>query len=172
MIVGPGIKTGIRINYESPKDVGADRIVNAIAAFDYCAKACIVVDFGTATTFDCIDDEGTYMGGLIAPGANISLEALVTRAAKLPRIEIERPERVIGQNTIESMQAGLYYGYHSLVDGIVDTIKQDMVLQGLTDVCVLATGGLSTIFGDSIHIDKLLPNLTLDGLRILYERNR
>jgi type III pantothenate kinase len=125
LIVGPGIKTGMPILYENPKDVGADRIVNGIAAFDKYRDACIVVDFGTATTIDLISPKGEYVGGAIAPGLSISLEALVQRASKLPRIEIVKPKEVVGRNTVNSIQAGIFFGYVGLVDGLVKRIQKD-----------------------------------------------
>ena len=167
MIVGPGIKTGINIHYESPKDVGADRIVNAIAAFDRCHKACIVVDFGTATTLDCVGNDGSYLGGVIAPGAAISLEALVTKAAKLPRIDIEKPARIIGQSTVESMQAGIYYGYTALIEGLIVRVREAMAHKQHKPTFVYATGGLSALFCDVQGIDEVLPDLTLQGLQII-----
>lgn len=172
LVVGPGIRTGVQILYESPKDVGADRIVNAIAAYTLCHDACIVVDFGTATTLDCVAKDGSYLGGVIAPGASISLEALVTRAAKLPRIEIEKPLRTIGQNTVESMQAGIYYGYLALIEGLIVRVREAMTTKGHAPVKVYATGGISSVFSEAKGIDEVLPNLTLEGLRILYERNQ
>lgn len=169
LVVEPGIKTGIKILYENPKEVGADRIVNAVAAYGHCGKSCMVVDFGTATTIDCVGDGGDYLGGVITPGPGISIEALVSRAAKLPKIELERPSRIIGQNTVESMQSGIFYGYLSMVDGLVRKIRQEMPDPGCP---VLATGGLSRAFVEaSEEIDEVLPYLTLHGLYMLYERN-
>src|SRR4029453_9590228 len=139
LTVGPGIKTGMPILYESPKDVGADRIVNGIAAYEKYHDTCIIVDFGTATTIDLISQKGEYVGGAIAPGLSISLEALVQRASKLPRIEIVKPKEVVGRNTVTSIQAGIFYGYVGLVDGIVQRIQNQHGIRGK----VVATGGLA-----------------------------
>ena len=169
LVVGPGIKTGMPILYENPREVGADRIVNAVAAFERVKDACIVVDFGTATTFDCISAKGEYLGGSIAPGMEISANALFSRAAKLPRAEISRPPRAIGRNTIHSMQSGIVYGYVGLVDGLVARLKQEMGCE-----CrVIGTGGLARLMEpESTTIDEVDEFLTLDGLRMLFERNR
>lgn len=168
MIVGPGIKTGMPIYYDNPREVGADRIVNAVAAFERYKGDIIVVDFGTATTFDYVSAKGEYMGGCICPGIMISSEALFQKAAKLPRIEIIRPKTVIGKDTVSSMQAGILYGYAGLVDGLVERIKGEVK----SDPKVIATGGLAKIIASetkSIHIvDDML---TLEGLRIIYRRN-
>lgn len=168
LIVGPGIRTGMPILYDNPREVGADRIVNAVAAFEAYGGPCIVVDFGTATTFDAISARGEYLGGVIAPGIGISAEALFERAAKLPRIDIAKPKAVVGKNTVGSMQAGMYYGYLGLVEGIVTRMKAEM--EG--DPVVVATGGLShLILAESKLVQHVDPLLTLTGLRILYERN-
>ena len=168
MIVGPGIKTGMPIYYDNPREVGADRIVNAVAAFERYKGDIIVVDFGTATTFDYVSAKGEYMGGCICPGIMISSEALFQKAAKLPRIEIIRPKTVIGKDTVSSMQAGILYGYAGLVDGLVERIKGEVK----SDPKVIATGGLAKIIASetkSIHVvDDML---TLEGLRIIYKRN-
>lgn len=170
MVVEPGVRTGVRIHYENPKEVGADRIVNAVAAFHRCHGACLVVDFGTATTVDCVAENGDYLGGVITPGPRIALEALVARAAKLPKIDLEKPDRMIGQNTVESMQAGTFYGYLAMVDGLVGRIREAMPSPVRK---VYATGGLASVFyGDSQQIDEIDPYLTLDGLRLVYEMNR
>ena len=168
MLVGPGIKTGMPILYENPREVGADRIVNAVAAYDRFKGAVIVVDFGTATTFDCISEKGEYMGGAIAPGMHISASALFSRAAKLPRTEIAQPPRAVGRNTVHSMQSGIVFGYVGLVDGLVQRLSAEMG----SDVSVIATGGLARLIeNESKTIDEIDDNLTLEGLRLLYERN-
>jgi type III pantothenate kinase len=168
-IVGPGIKTGMPINYDNPREVGADRIVNAVAAFEKKKRALIVVDFGTATTFDYISARGEYQGGAIAPGLAISAEALFQRASKLPRVEIAQPPQIIAKNTVNSMQAGIFYGYVGLVDGIITRMCQEAREQPL----VIATGGLAGLLAPASQtIDEVDPNLTLEGLLILYQRNR
>ncbi len=169
MVVGPGIKTGMPILYESPRDVGADRIVNAVAAFEAYGGPCIVVDFGTATTFDAISARGEYLGGAICPGIGISSEALFQHAAKLPRVDIARPKVIIGKNTAGSMQAGLFYGYLSLVEGIVARMRAELGGRA----AVVATGGLAQLLlTESTAVDHVDPLLTLTGLRILFERNQ
>lgn len=169
IIVEPGIKMGMPILYENPQEVGADRIVNAVSAFEKHRKPLIVVDFGTATTFDYITAKGEYAGGCIAPGMMISLEALFERASKLPRVELLRPKSLLGKNTVTAMQAGITYGYASLVDGIVAKMKEEVK----TDPFVIATGGLSSlIFKQSATIDEVDEFLTLRGLKLLYEKNR
>jgi type III pantothenate kinase len=168
LVVGPGIKTGMSILYENPREVGADRIVNSVAAYERFRSGLIAVDFGTATTFDCVTPKGEYMGGVIAPGIQISADALFSRAAKLPRIEIQRPPRVVGRNTQHSMQSGIVFGYVALVDGLVDRIKEEVAFP----CAVLATGGLARLIAPlSRTVEHLDDDLTLTGLRILYERN-
>ncbi|HEY5997635.1 MAG TPA: type III pantothenate kinase, partial [Candidatus Deferrimicrobiaceae bacterium] len=168
IVVGPGIKTGISIKMDNPKEVGADRIVNAVAAFVKYKTNCIVVDFGTATTFDYISSGGDYMGGVIAPGVNISAEALFRQASKLPRIEVAKPSTVLGKNTVAAMQSGIFFGYVALVEGIVDRMKKELRVEPV----VVATGGLAPVFsGETNRIQVIDENLTLEGLRIIYEKN-
>lgn len=169
LIVGPGIKTGLNIKYENPREVGADRIVNAVAGIQEYGSPLIIVDFGTATTYCYINEDKKYMGGAIAPGINISTEALYSKAAKLPRIEISRPEGIIGKNTVSAMQAGILYGYVGQVEGIVNRIKA----QSNLEPTVIATGGLATLIAnESTVIDVVEPFLTLKGLQLIYKRNR
>jgi type III pantothenate kinase len=168
LVVEPGIKTGMPILYHNPKDVGADRIVNAVAAFDEYKSSVIVVDFGTATTFDCVSEKGEYIGGTIATGILVSAEGLFGSASKLPRVEIVTPKKVIGKNTVHSMQSGLVFGYAGLVDGIVSRIKDEMG----TSPKVIATGGLaSVIASESKSLQYIDEFLSLKGLRLVYEWN-
>jgi len=160
--------TGLKILYDSPAELGADRIVDAVAGVAKYGAPCIVVDFGTATTFNAVNAEREYLGGVIAPGIKISAEALFARTAKLPPVEIKRPDRVIGSSTVEAMQSGLFYGYAGLVDGILDRMIAEMG----TTPRVIATGGLAPLIaGASRFIETIDPTLTLDGLRFVYERN-
>ncbi|WP_137792154.1 type III pantothenate kinase [Bacillus sp. E(2018)] len=169
IVVGPGIKTGLNIKYENPREVGADRIVNAVAAIHEYDAPLIIVDFGTATTYCYINENKQYMGGAIAPGINISTEALYTKAAKLPRIEIAKPEGVIGKNTVNAMQAGILYGYVGQVEGIVKRMKE----QSQVEPKVIATGGLANLIAaESNVIDHVDPFLTLKGLLLIYDKNK
>lgn len=176
LVVGPGIRTGMPILADNPREVGADRIVNSVAAFDRVQGPCIVVDFGTATTFDCVSARGEYLGGVIAPGLRISAEALFRRASKLPRVTIERPRRVIGRNTIHSMQSGLFYGYVGLVDGVVGRLVEEYDERAKEEVAapqVIATGGLAAVIAEgSETIDAVDDDLTLTGLQLLYALNQ
>ena len=168
-LVGPGIKTGMPIHYDNPKEVGADRIVNAVAGYEKFKAPLIIVDFGTATTFDYVNGKGEYCGGAIAPGLMISMEALFQKASKLPWVEIVKPPGVIAKNTVNSMQAGIYYGYVGLVDEIVGRMKRE----SRENPKVIATGGLASLVApESKTIDAVEEYLTLEGLRILYLRNR
>jgi type III pantothenate kinase len=169
LFVEPGIKTGMPVLVDNPTELGADRLVNAIAAFERYGGPCIVVDFGTATTFDVISAKGEYLGGAIAPGLGISADALFARAARLGRIDIKRPSKVIGTNTVTHLQSGLYYGYIGLVDGILERMMAELGAPAR----VIATGGLARqIAEDSRFIAEIDDMLTLDGLLILFERNR
>jgi type III pantothenate kinase len=169
LFVEPGIKTGMPVLVDNPSELGADRLVNAIAAFERYGGPCVVVDFGTATTFDVISAKGEYLGGAIAPGLGISAEALFSRTARLSRVDIRRPAKVIGTNTVTHLQSGLYYGYIGLVDGILARIMAELGEQPR----VIATGGLARqISEDSRFIAEIDDMLTLDGLLILFERNR
>ena len=168
-IVGPGMRTGMPVRYENPHEVGADRIVNAVAAFEIYGGPIIAVDFGTATTFDCISEPGEYLGGVICPGIHISMEALFERASKLHRVEIARPKSVIGRTTTGALQSGLLYGYAGLVDSMILRIREELGSESK----VVATGGLARrIATESHEIGQVAPFLTLDGLRILFEKNR
>ncbi len=169
LIVGPGMKTGMPIKYDNPREVGADRIVNSVAAYEKYRMGLIIVDFGTATTFDCVSPEGAWIGGAIAPGVIISCDALFERTSKLPRVEIfSKPGKVVAKDTISAINVGIIYGYIGLVDGIVNRIKKELQYE----MKVIATGGVARLIaGDSETIDLIEESLTLEGLMILYERN-
>ena len=167
-VVGPGIKTGLPLLLDNPREVGADRGVKAVAAYQTYKKAMVIIDFGTATTFDCVSDKGEYLGGVIAPGMNISMEALCARASKLPRVDLRRPKEVVGKNTVHCMQSGIVYGYLSLVEGLIARIKAELK----KDLLVVATGGLAKVIDrETDIIDNVDEFLTLKGLKFLYDLN-
>lgn len=169
MVVTHELKTGVTIRSDNPKEVGADRIVNAAAAYKLYGGPIIIVDFGTATTFCAVTKNGEYLGGAICPGVNISAEALFQQASRLPRVELVRPPSVIGSDTISAMQAGIIYGYAGLVDGIVERMKKELS----SDTRVVATGGLAGLVSpETKTIQEIKPHLTLEGLRLLYDVNR
>ena len=168
-VVGPGLKTGMPIHYEDPREVGADRVVNAVAAYSRWRTGLIIIDFGTATTFDVVSNDGGYLGGAICPGIGISSRALFDRAARLPKVEFAPPKSVVGRNTVESIKSGLVFGYVGLVEGLVARIREEMD----APCVVVATGGLApSIAKETSVIDHIDENLTLEGLRLIHELNR
>lgn len=173
IVVGPGVKTGINIKYDNPKSVGADRIVNAVAAHEIYKRSLIIIDFGTATTYCAVNKKGDYLGGVISPGIKISADALFEKAAKLPRIELIKTSHIICKNTISSMQSGIVYGYIGQVEYIVEKMKEEMRALSGEEPYVVATGGFAgLIFREAKNINEVCPFLTLEGLRIIYEKNK
>lgn len=172
MIVGVGTKTGINIKYDNPKEVGADRIVNSVAGFEHYGGPLVIVDIGTAISFDVINKKGDYLGGAIAPGIGISSDALFMRTSKLPKVELTDPSRVIGRTTIQSMQSGIIYGYIGLIDGLIERIAGELECD-INELKVIGTGGFSRlIHQQSKYIKELDPLLTIKGLKLIYEKNR
>ncbi|MDP2892536.1 MAG: type III pantothenate kinase [Bacillota bacterium] len=170
LFVGPGIKTGMNIRYENPKDLGPDRLATAIGAYDIYKLPCIVVDFGTATTFSCVDAGGDFLGGAICPGVKISADALVSQTARLPKIELFKPPRVIARNTVGGMQSGIIFGYAGMVDTMIERMREEM---GESEAKAVATGGMANLISsETKNIEAVESRLSLFGLRILYERNR
>lgn len=170
LVVGPGVKTGVPVKMENPKEVGSDRIVNAAAVIAYYSTPAIIVDFGTATTFDVVNDAGEYVGGVICPGIKLAASMLHQKTAKLPEVEIEKCEKVVGTSTISSIKSGIYFGYLSMVDGIIAKIIDEKFKK--TEPFIIATGGMGSVFmGASKYLKRYDPNLTLNGLKVIYEKN-
>ncbi|MGB3770144.1 MAG: type III pantothenate kinase [Rhodococcus sp. (in: high G+C Gram-positive bacteria)] len=173
VVVEPGVRTGVPLLVDNPKDVGADRIVNSLAAHHLYESPCVVVDFGTSTCVDVVSAKGEFLGGSIAPGLEISMDALASRSAALRKVELVRPRGVLGKNTVEAMQSGAVFGFAGMVDGIVDRVCREVPGFSGDDVVVVATGdSASLIMDESTSIDRLEPDLTLEGLRLVYERNQ
>lgn len=165
--VGPAVRTGMPLRFDSPREIGPDRLVNAVAAYERVRDACVVVDFGTAVTFDCVSDDGEYLGGIIFPGVEISLEALSERAAALPKIDLGEPRALIGKTTVDAVRSGIVYGFAAMVDGIVARLRAELG----EDTTAIATGGLAdTVVPYCTSIDEVDDQLTLDGLRLIWER--
>jgi type III pantothenate kinase len=168
-IVGPGVRIGMPIRMDNPREVGADRLVNSVAAYERVGAACVVVDFGTAITYDCVSDDGEYLGGIITPGIEISMEALAVRAAKLPRVDLTPPKRMIGKNTVDAIRSGVVYGFAAQVDGMIDRLRDELG----EETEAIATGGLAgTVVPYCEALDDVDDLLTLTGLRIIHERNQ
>lgn len=170
-VIGENLKVPMTVLYDHPKEVGADRLVNSVAAFTRFGGPCIIVDFGTATTFDCVSKKGEYCGGIIVPGPVLSAESLALHTAKLPRVEMAKPQKLIGKNTVESIQSGLFYGYLCLVDGLVERLKSELG----SGSKVIATGGLASLIcaeTKQIKKESVVPDLTLEGIRIVFEKNQ
>lgn len=167
--VVPGVKTGLKIRTDHPHELGADRIVNAVAGLSLFTGPLVIVDFGTATTLDVVTADGEYLGGVIAPGPEVGADALFSRAARLPRVDLSVPERVVGRNSVDSVRSGLMYGHAAMIDGLIERIHAEVGGK----IQVIATGGLSSLIGPLLRrIDRIAPDLTLQGLRMIYDRNR
>ena len=171
LIIGPGVKTGLSVKFDNPKEIGADRIANSVAVINLYGSPAIIVDFGTATTFDIINDRQEYIGGIIAPGILMSIQLLHTKTAKLPEVEIEKCLYIVGKNTIQSIKSGIFHGYLAMIDGIIEKILEEQKFKA-DNTFIVSTGGLGNVFlENSRYLKYYKPHLTLDGLRIVYEKN-